>query len=276
MKPETFERISGVIYQKLGLRFEDQKIYFLEKRIEKRMTHLGLGNEDDYSFYLRYNDPKDVEMQALANLITTNETYMFREFEQLQAFSDFCLSDVINRKLETGDRTLNIWSAGCSSGEEPYSLAIILREVIHDFDRWTIRITASDIDQERLDMARKAVYGERSVKDVPEAYFARHIIRAGEDYRIQSETRKMVDFIHLNLNDRMAMRCMKGYDFVFCRNVLIYFDDVSRRSVVEHFYNAMNKGGYIFLGHADSIRNITNAFILRRVGGHLVYCKEQI
>ncbi len=274
MTPETFSRIRDVIYHKLGLRFEDQKIYFLEKRIEKRMAYLNLDSEEAYAFFLRHSDPKDVEMQALANLITTNETYMFREFEQLQAFSDYCLPDVISRKVKAGDRTLNIWSAGCSSGEEAYTLAIILREVIHDFSRWKITITGSDIDQERLQMAQTAVYDDRAVKEVPAEYFDRHIYRDRKDYRIAPETKEMVDFIHLNLNDRLAMRRMTNYDFVFCRNVLIYFDDESRRSAVEHFYHALNKGGYIFLGHSDSIRRITNAFLLRRVGGHLVYYKE--
>jgi chemotaxis protein methyltransferase CheR len=214
-------------------------------------------------------------MQALANLITTNETYMFREFEQLQAFADHCLPMILKSREAANDRTLRIWSAGCSSGEEPYTLAIILKEVMHDFRSWDIKIKATDIDQVRLEMARRAVYEERSVHEIPPEYFDRHITRLPAGFfAIKPETAKLVELEHLNLNDRLAMRNMRQFDFIFCRNVLIYFDDASRKAVVDHFYNALKPGGFIFLGHSESIGRISTAFKLLRVGQHLVYRKE--
>ena len=173
------------------------------------------------------------------------------------------------------DRRLRIWSAGCSSGEEPYTLAMILKEVMHDASRWDIKIKATDIDQVRLEMARRAVYDERSVKEVPAEYFDRHLARLPAGYfGIKPETAKLVELEHLNLSDRLAMRGMRQFDFVFCRNVLIYFDDASRKAVVDHFYNALRPGGFIFLGHSESIGRISTAFKLLRVGPHLVYRKE--
>lgn len=270
-----FEAIRDEVYQKLGLYFENTKLSFIQKRIEKRMGQLGVKSFSDYAFMLRFGDKDGQEMQALANLVTTNETYMFREFDQLQAFADHCLPMILKSREEKSDRRLRIWSAGCSSGEEPYTLAIILREVMHDYANWDIRIKATDIDQVRLGMARKAIYEERSVHDIPPDYFDRHIVKlAGGYFAVRPETASMVELQHLNLSDRMGMRSVGKFDFIFCRNVLIYFNDASRKAVVDHFYNALNPGGFIFLGHSESIGRISTAFRLMRMGEHLVYRKE--
>ena len=272
---KDFATIRDEVYRKLGLYFEDSKVYFIQKRIEKRMETLAVASFADYGFLLRFGDKEGKEMQALANLITTNETYMFREFEQLQAFADHCLPMILKPREAANDRTLRIWSAGCSSGEEPYTLAIILKEVMHDFRSWDIKIKATDIDQVRLEMARRAVYEERSVHEIPPEYFDRHITRLPAGYfAVKPETAKLVELEHLNLNDRLAMRNFRQFDFIFCRNVLIYFDDASRKAVVDHFYNALKPGGFIFLGHSESIGRISTAFKLLRVGQHLVYRKE--
>lgn len=275
LSKNDFTNIRDEIYKKLGLSFEDAKLFFIQKRVERRMETLGLDTFEEYAFLLRFGDKQGEEMQELANLVTTNETYMFREFEQLEAFADYCLPMVLRAHEQKNDRRLRIWSAGCSSGEEPYTLAIILKEVMHDYDRWEIALKATDIDQQRLQMARKAVYEERSIREVPKEYFARHIIPLSAGYyAIRPETAQVVEVEHLNLHDRISMRGMRHYDFIFCRNVLIYFDDASRKAVLDHFYNALNPGGFIFLGHAESVGRITTAFKLLRLGRHLVYQKE--
>ena len=274
---KDFATIRDEVYRQLGLYFEDSKVYFIQKRLEKRMETLGVESFADYAFLLRFGDKSGKEMQALANLVTTNETYMFREFEQLQAFADHCLPMILKPREAANDRKLRIWSAGCSSGEEPYTLAIILKEVMHDFRMWDIKIKATDIDQVRLEMARRAVYDERSVKEIPPEYFDRHVTRLPAGYfGIKPETAKLVELEHLNLSDRMAMRAMRQFDFIFCRNGLIYFDDASRKAVEDHFYNALKPGGFIFLGHSESIGRISTAFKLLRVGQHLVYRKDLI
>ena len=270
---EQFSKLSKLIYKKLGLQFDEKKLYFLNKRVERRIADLGLNDADEYLFQIGYCDANGDEMQALANLVTTNETYMFREFEQLAGFADVCLPELIAAKQKTKDRRIRIWCAGCSSGEEAYTLAIIIREVFPDSRNWDIKITATDIDENVLKLARSAVYGERSVKNVPDTY-SKHLIPTVTGFRIAPETASMVHVGKLNLNDQHQMKAMRGYDFVFCRNVLIYFDEESRRNVVNHFYDSLNPKGYIFLGHSESVGRITSAFHLKKAAGHLLYTKD--
>jgi chemotaxis protein methyltransferase CheR len=271
---DQFNAVSKLIYQRLGLAFDDKKVYFLQKRVEKRMQTLGIQTAEQYIFMLGYADPDGTEMQALANLVTTNETYMFREYEQLEAFANHCLPEVLSKKQDKGERTLRIWSAGCSSGEEPYSLAIIVKEVFPQIQSWNFEVHATDIDEIVLARARAARYGPRAVKEVPPGYLERHFVPNGETYTVHPRTAAAVNIRHLNLHDRMGMRAMRNFDFIFCRNVLIYFDDQSRKTALDHFYNALNPGGYIFLGHSESVGRITSAFRLRRIEQHLVYMKE--
>ena len=271
---EQFERLSQLIYQKLGLHFDDKKIYFLKKRVEKRMAALGIDDARDYIFKVGYADPDGTEMQALANLVTTNETYMFREYDQLQGFANHCLPEVLSAKQARGERTLRIWCAGCSSGEEAYTLAMILQEVFPQAQSWDCRIVATDIDENMLQQVAAARYGARSVGEVPAEYREKYLIEDGGEWIVRRRTTALVETRHLNLNDRMAMRKMRGFDFVFCRNVLIYFDDLSRKAVVDHFYSAMNPGSYIFLGHSESVGRVTTAFKLKRFETHLTYTKE--
>jgi chemotaxis protein methyltransferase CheR len=270
---EIVQRLSQLIYLKLGLHFDDKKFYFLKTRIAKRMAALNITEAKKYLFLVHYGDPNGGEMQALANLVTTNETYMFREYEQLQAFANHCLPEVLSAKQARGDRTLRIWSAGCSSGEEPYTLAMILQEVFPQAQSWDCRIVATDIDENMLERVAEARYGARSVNDVPDEYRKKYLVASGDEFVVRRRTAALVQPAHLNLHDRHALRTMRGFDFIFCRNVLIYFDDLSRKAVVDHFYSALNPGGFIFLGHAESVGRITTSFQLRRYDDHLVYVK---
>jgi chemotaxis protein methyltransferase CheR len=271
---DQFRSLSQQIYQKLGLHFDDKKIYFLKTRVAKRMAALGIEDPRDYVFLVSYADPKGVEMQALANLVTTNETYMFREYDQLQAFANYCLPEVLSAKQARGERTLRIWSAGCSSGEEAYTLAMILQDVFPQVQSWDCRIVATDIDENMLRKVAEARYGCRSVNEVPDEFREKYLIEDGDEWIVRRRTSSLVEARHLNLQDRMEMRAMRGFDFIFCRNVLIYFDDLSRRAVIDHFYNALNPGGYVFLGHSESAGRVSTAFNLKRFETHLVYVKE--
>jgi chemotaxis protein methyltransferase CheR len=270
---EQYGKLCRLIYDRLGLSFDDKKIHYLSKRVSMRMEGLNLEDPSEYLMRLAYGDRSGAEMQALANLITTNETYMFREYEQLEAFANNCLPEVVARKETQGNRTLRIWSAGCSSGEETYTLAIIVQEVFPAIAEWDIQIVATDIDEQRLAMAVTGVYGERSMKNVPPEYLARHFGREGDNWRVKPRTRSMVTIRSLNLHDRLQMRTMRTFDFIFCRNVLIYFDDASRKAAVDHFYNALVPGGFFFMGHSESVGRISSAFRLRRMGEHLVYMR---
>jgi chemotaxis protein methyltransferase CheR len=181
---------------------------------------------------------------------------------------------VLSAKQARGERKLRIWCAGCSSGEEAYTLAMILQEVFPQAQSWDCEIVATDIDENMLRKVVAARYGCRSVNEVPDQYREKYLIEDEDEWLVRRRTAALVRTLHLNLHDRMAMRAMRGFDFIFCRNVLIYFDDLSRKAVVDHFYNALNPGGYIFLGHSESIGRVTTAFKLKRFENHLVYVKE--
>jgi len=272
---DEFEQLSLFIYRMTGIRFESKKLYFISKRVEKRMELLGIETVSEYIKKLRFSDPDNEEFQHLTDLVTINETYFFRDFPQLQAFAEHALPDLIQRKAARGDHTLKIWSAGCSTGEEPYTLAIILLEMLDNFDNWNIEIIASDINLKILDKAEKGIYMQRSIRDVPPEYLQHHFHKKEDElYSVSKEIRKMVQFEHLNLTDKAALRKKKGFDFIFCRNVIIYFDDISRKNLVDQFYIALNQGGYIFLGSSESIGRISTAFKIKRAGGYLVYYKD--
>jgi chemotaxis protein methyltransferase CheR len=271
---EEFERTAELIYNRTGMRFEEKKNYFLSKRIMQREQELNIQSFSEYMRLLKYGDENQSEFQNLINLCTTNETYFFRDFPQLTSFGEYCLKDVCTRKVEEGKNTLRIWSAGCSTGEEPYTLAIIISEILQDIGNWSIQIIASDVDINVLAKAKKGVYSNSRMNEVPEEYIQKYFIPKGDDLIISPKIKSMVTFEHLNFSDNEKMRNKKGFDFIFCRNVLIYFDDVSRKKVVDHFYLALESGGYIFLGSSESLSRITASFTLKKVGSHLLYHKE--
>src|ERR1051325_9831706 len=188
LSAEHFDKLSQQIYSRLGLQFEEKKAYFLQKRVEKRMDALGLTDPQEYVFRLCYADPNGQEMQALANLITTNETYMFREYEQLEAFANCCLPEVLSAKQARGEQRLRIWSAGCSSGEEAYTLAMILQEVFPQSQYWDCEIVATDIDENMLALARRGRYWWRSIRDTPADYLEKYLIKDGESYTVRPKT----------------------------------------------------------------------------------------
>jgi chemotaxis protein methyltransferase CheR len=269
---DDFKDLTTFIYKKSGIKFEAKKMYFIGKRVAKRLEELQLETVREYLRYLKFKDDGD-EMQELMNLLTVNETYFFREFHTLEAFAEHCLQEIAAEKAAKGDKTLRIWSAGCSTGEEPYTLAIIVKEMLDNFSEWDVEIVASDIDEIVLNKAMDARYDDRSLKDVPDEYYKKYFDTIRGVHTPVRQIRDMVTFQHLNLSDRMAMRKKRNFDFVFCRNVLIYFDEISRKQVVDHFYISLNKGGYIFLGHSESVGRITTAFKMKRFGSNVVYYK---
>lgn len=237
------------------------------------MAELGIDSTTEYIRKLRFADPHQTEFQMLLNLLTINETYFFRDFPQLQAFAEHCLPEVIERKLKEKNRKIRFWSAGCASGEEPYTIGIILKEMIDDIHNWDIEIIASDIDSVMIEKAKKGIYEERSIRDVPKEYLTRYFTKNKDKYILCNDIKQMVHFEHLNLGNKEQVRGRKGFDMIFCRNVLIYFDDISRKQLVDQFYLSLNPGGFIFLGSSESVGRITTAFKIKRAGNHLVYYK---
>ncbi|WPX09352.1 CheR family methyltransferase [Anaerocellum danielii] len=251
--------IRDFIYKSTGLYFSDDKKSYIQKRLKIAMDNLQIAN---FWEYLKRIETDKSALNKLLELITTNETYFFRDIPQLDMFSKDVLPELLIRKANKGDFRLKIWSAGCSTGEEAYTIAIILKERLEYFDDWNIEILGTDISERVLKFAQEAVYIPRSLKDVPEyiklKYFEYN--PADKMYKLKDEIKRLVVFRYLNLYDESKMKLMRNYDVIFCRNVLIYFDEESRRKVVEYFYDALNPGGYIFLGHSESILRITKAF----------------
>lgn len=267
-----FKEIRDLIYEKTGIFITDEKIYLLKRRVEKRMGEKGMLNVTDYLRFLKYFDHNNAEFNELINEITINETYFFREFPQLRIFAEYCLPDVVEKN---NTRFVRILSAGCSTGEEPYTLSIICSEMLGD--TYQYNIDALDIDDNALQKAKIGVYDERSVKDVPKSYLKKYFRQTLQGYEVTEEVKKFVRFYKINLFDRQALLSLgKNYHFIFCRNVLIYFSDDSRRKVVETFYEMMVPGGYIFLGHSESLSRITTLFELKRMGDGLVYQKPVV
>jgi len=273
---QEYQRIRDFIYRKTGLFFEDRKLYFVQKRIEKRVTTLGLETTDDYIRELQFRDPQQTELQAFLNILTTNETYFFREFDQLATFAEHCLPEICERKQDLGSTKLRMWSAGCSTGEEPYTLAIIIKEMLENEQDWLVDVLATDINTRVLNIAKNGVYEARAIKDVPQEYLQRWFDSYSEGrYSVRPALKKMCDFQILNLMDRSGLKRITNVDFIFCRNVLIYFDNDSRKEVVSRFYDILNPGGYIYLGHSESMTRISSAFKIRRKGGYIVYQKPE-
>ncbi len=267
------DKVRNLIYKESGMLFPTKKNYFIANRIGQRIK--SVNAKDFREYYHRLLVDSD-EMQNFLEELTVNETYFFRDFPQLQGFAEILLPKYLEKKRQVNDYLLRLWSAACSTGEEPYTLAIILREMIEDFDRWNIQIDATDIDRRVLRHAKIGLYSDRSMKDTPIPYRNKYFKRTPDGWQILPVIAEMVNFEQLNLIDRMAMRRRRNYDFIFCRNVLIYFDDTSRKRVVMALYDALVPGGYLFLGHAESVGRITAAFHLERLGDFLCYKRPEI
>ncbi len=270
LSPDDYQKVRTLIYKETGMLFEEKKDYYLLSRIENRMAATGVATFKEYYNGLVFGDRLG-ELSRFIEAVTINETYFFRDYPQLQGFADRVLPKVAERKKAKGDKTLRVWSAACSTGEEPYSLAIILRECLDDSHDWDLHITATDIDTQVLQKAQAGLYGERSVKDTPVAYRQKYMFQVDGGYRVTNALKEMIEFQQVNLVDRLAMRRMRSYDVIFCRNVLIYFDDESRKKVISSLYDSLAPGGYLFLGHSESVGRITAAFELEKMGDFLCY-----
>jgi chemotaxis protein methyltransferase CheR len=250
--------------------FSDSSKYLLQKRLSPRARELNFESFQKYFYFLQYDPRSESEFDQIYDLITTNETYFFREPAQLSAFIEEIVPEILARKTV---RKIRIWSAGCSSGEEPYSIAMLLDE--HRlFDKATFEIFASDLNQQVLAKARKGHYRESSFRQTPpqtrDRYFAKE---ADGTWKITDGIRNRVSFGRMNIYDEARVALLGQLDVIFCRNVIIYFDDASKRVVVNSFYNRLAEGGYLLLGHSESLISLSTQFKLRHLKHDMVYQK---
>ncbi|MBT0654172.1 CheR family methyltransferase [Geomobilimonas luticola] len=272
MADEDFRLIRDVIYAHCGLFFDNDSKYLLEKRLARRLALHQLAGYKDYYHFLKYNRKKDQELSDIMDVLTTNETYFFREIFQLKAFTDEILPELKKAKEKRGDRSLRIWSAGCSSGEEPYTIAMLLLEMGACKD-WRIEIIGTDICHKVLQQARKAVYGRSSFRTTDEQYIRRFFVEQEGAFRVADQVKELVTISHLNLFDMGRLAMLGKMDIIFCRNVIIYFDQVAKKRVIDSFHKALEDGGFLLLGHSESLMNISTAFSLRHLQNDMVYQK---
>ncbi|WP_069882962.1 protein-glutamate O-methyltransferase CheR [Bosea sp. BIWAKO-01] len=260
-------RLCEFLYRRTGMLFGEAKRYYIDRRVAERVA---ATNSPSFARYFEFLLGSATEAEHLINSFTVNETYFYREEHQLRCLSRSLLPDRMAEK-RPGDR-IRIWSVPCSTGEEPYSIAIWLLENWALVDAYHVEIVGSDIDSLVLRDAVFAEYGKRSVSRLSRDLRHRYFEDLGEErWRLIPDLQESVSFSTVNLVDRDSVAAKGRFDIVFCRNVLIYFDDESRRRTVENLYDALLPGGYICLGHTESMSRISDRFEVARFEDAIVY-----
>ncbi|MDK9718730.1 MAG: protein-glutamate O-methyltransferase CheR, partial [Trichlorobacter sp.] len=257
---KDFELLRDFIYNLCGMYFHTTKKYFLESRLTKRMEATGTKTAMDYYGLLK--SPRGgEELRFLLDEVTTNETYFFRCVPQLNAIETKFLPEIVEAKGKMGFRKLRIWSAASSSGEEAYTLAMMLLEkrstILKD---WIIEIIGTDINETVVAQAKEGIYNAYSVRNVPDLYKKKYFKEEAGKFILSPDVKKFVTFNKMNLYDDTKMVFMKSFDFIFCANVLIYFDLASKSKVVQHFYNNLQPYGYFFVGQSESLHGVNDKF----------------
>jgi len=271
----AYLKIRDVIYQISGIYQPDEKLYLLASRCARRMAAIKVNTPAEYLEHLTVRGNREAELRLLLNEITIGETYMFRSPAQLDALRHVILPKLVEAKSAMGFKRLRLWSAGCSTGEEPYTLAMFLREESANLlSGWTFDILATDLNDNSLSAAKAGVYGEYALRSTSEALRKKYFREHDEKHlQARDELKSLIRFDRVNLNDDAKMTFLKGMDVIFCCNVLIYFDLASKRKVMQHFYSNLLHGGYLFLGHAESLFQVDNQFQLVHFPGAIGYWK---
>lgn len=273
MTEEDFLLLRDLVYDHCGIWFDSHNAYLLEKRLARRLVANNFSSFLEYYQFLKLSRKRAQELDEIMDILTTNETYFFREAFQLKAFSEEIIPEIKAVKEKSGaGRTLRIWSAGCSSGEEPYTIAMLLLELPFIKD-WKIEIVGTDISQRVLQIARRGVYGQSSFRATDDYFLRQYFTRQDDGFRVSDKVRDLVTISHLNLLEQNRIGMLGSFDVVFCRNVIIYFDQAAKKQVVESFNGALHQGGFLLLGHSESLMNTTTVFSLRHFKNDMVYQK---
>jgi chemotaxis protein methyltransferase CheR len=274
---EEFRLFRNLVYEEAGICLKEARKDFLANRLQKRMN--VMGKSSPYSYYKCVTEEKKTELLILLDLLTINETSFFRNLPQMEFFGNVVLPDVLRRRFRDRPRRLRMWSAGCSTGEEPYSIAMIVSDVLKNnaarflppdtpktgrscggpaTSEWDIMLFASDLSLTALEIANKGEYaGEKVRATVPDHYLSGYFQANGGGYRVKDEIRKMVVFDFHNLKNDNGLA---GMDIIFCRNVMIYFDEEEQLRLIDKFYRSLNPGGYLLIGHAESLHGLGTGF----------------
>jgi chemotaxis protein methyltransferase CheR len=273
MSEEEFRLLRDFVYEHCGILVRDDMKFVMERRLGARVEALGLEGFGAYYRYLRYDARRRTELEAAIEALATHETYFFREPRQLRAFSEEVLPWLERRNART--RRLRLWSAGCSSGEEPYTLLMLLEDSGR-FAGWEVEVYGTDISRRVLAAARKAEYGPSSLRATPPDKLERHFTPVGPGrVRVKDGLRASAMFGQLNLLEEGMGALVPRMDVIFCRNVMIYFDPPARQRVLRLFHDRLVPGGLLLLGHSENLLNVSADFELVHLRGDLVYRKPE-
>jgi chemotaxis protein methyltransferase CheR len=274
LSERDFEQVRTLLAASAGLVFDECRRDSLAYSLGERVGACGLGSVEEYLALLAGPGAAE-ELQALLNEVTIQETHFFRNPPQFRALRQHVLPQLIRRAAASGTRRLRIWSAGCSTGEEPYSIAMLLREQLPLTDGWDVKVVATDVSTRALAAARAARYGERALLAADKDDVARWFVRHGDEYVVRPEVRELVEFRHHNLvTEPVPFPRDEPIDLLLCRNVTIYFSRDTTRQLMTRFHSALSDGGYLFLGHSETLWQINDSFRLITLGDAFVYRRD--
>lgn len=276
LSEEDFALFQKLLLKESGLHFEKDKINILSGYIWERMQEKGISSFSEYYEYLKYSIYAKGELNELFDLITIGETYFFRNYPHFNALLEHILPEILVRKKDLFYKSLRVWSAGCSKGAEPYTIAMIIKEVVPDLQSWNVSILGTDLNRNFLLQAEKGIYSKRDVKGVPEEFFSKYFRKEGSVYLLSEEIKKMVKFLRHNMVvDAFVNEGMQNLDIIFCRNVTIYFDTETTKNLISKFYDCLNDEGYLFLGHAETLWGISDKFVTVEFPDTFIYKKTK-
>jgi chemotaxis protein methyltransferase CheR len=274
----VYRQIRDLVYKVSGIYKADEKLYLLADGCIRRMKLMGAKSPRDYWDQLTANPSRDGELRQLLNEITIGETCLFRSQPQLDAVRKVILPEIVVERTKQITKRLRIWSAGCSTGEESYTLAMTMMEESEQLLKgWTVEILATDLNDRSVETAKTGIYGDYALRNTTDYYKRKYFTVLDEKkLQVRPEVKKLITFSRLNLQDDSRMLFMKGMDLIFCCNVLIYFDGASKAKVVNHYYTNLNFGGYFFLGTSESLLNLNDKFHLVHFPGSIAYWKPSL
>jgi chemotaxis protein methyltransferase CheR len=274
----VYRQVRDLVYKVSGIYKAEEKLYLLADGCARRMKQVGARTPRDYWDQLTAQPSRDGELRQLLNEITTGETYLFRSPPQLDALRKVILPEIVAEKNKQITKRLRIWSAGCSTGEESYTLAMnMLEEGDRLLKGWTVEIVATDLNDRSVETAKTGIYGDYALRGTTDYFKRKYFLPVDEKkLQVRPEVKRLITFSRLNLQDDSKMLFMKGMDIIFCCNVLIYFDGPSKAKVIKQFFNNLNFGGYFFLGTSESLVKLNEQFHLVHFPGTIAYWKPSL
>ena len=269
LSDKEFQLFRDIIFRETGISMSEKKRNLIVARLSKRLRALGLGSFSEYYHYLSESPHAGDEIINLINRVTTNKTDFFREKHHFDHLMNEIFPSIIEASRKGRERRLRIWSAGCSSGEEPYSIGMTVCEAFKDERGWDLKILATDLDTEILTKASRGVYASQQVAPVPLPYLSKYMVRCSEGYEAGPQIKGMIAFRKLNLMDQ-TFPMKKPFDIIFCRNVMIYFNEETKQELAKKYHHHLKDGGYMFVGHSESLMTMKHLF---RFLKHTVYQK---